>query len=82
MDFCVIIRVLRVSCCDRPLFVVRQLVYLNIFSSETAYWILTKLHKNDPWVVPYQIVSVGCISTCRSQGPKKGFQNAIFKNIL
>jgi len=55
--------VLRVSYCDRhlsvvrrrasfvvrrPSFVVRQLYYLNIFSSETAHWILTKLHSNDP----------------------------------
>jgi len=30
---------------------VRQLFYLNIFSSETTHWILTKLHRNDPWVV-------------------------------
>jgi len=26
---------------------------LNNISSETAYWILTKLHRNDPWVVLY-----------------------------
>jgi len=30
---------------------------LNNISSETAYWILTKLHRNDPWVVPYQSCS-------------------------
>jgi len=55
-------KVLRVSYCDRPLSVVRRrpssvvrkLFYLNIFSSETTHWILTKLHWNDPWVVPYQ----------------------------
>jgi len=42
-------KVLRVSYCDRPLFVVirrasfgvRKLFYLNIFSSETTHWILT-----------------------------------------
>jgi len=59
------------------------LVYLNIFSSETAHWILAKLHMNDPWWSPtkvVQIVPVGCIS--RSQGQKIGFQNAIFKNLL
>jgi len=33
--------------------------YLNLFSSETAHWILTKLHRNDPWVVPYQSCSNG-----------------------
>jgi len=27
--------------------------YLNIFSLETAHWILIKLHRNGPWVVPY-----------------------------
>jgi len=58
-------KVLRVSYCDRslsvvrrrPASVVRKLFYLNIFSSETAHWILTKLHRNDPWVVPYQSCS-------------------------
>jgi len=29
-------------------------ISLNNFSSETAHWILTKLHRNDPRVVPYQ----------------------------
>jgi len=60
-------KVLRVSYCDRPLSVVRRrascvvrkLFYLNIFSSETTHWILTKLHRNDPWVVPYQSCSNG-----------------------
>jgi len=47
-------KVLRVSYCDRPLSVVRKLVYLNIIFSETPQWILTKLNRNDPWVVPYQ----------------------------
>jgi len=37
--------------------VVRKHFYLNIFSSETTHWILTKLHRNDPWVVPYQTCS-------------------------
>ena len=58
-------KVLMVRYCDRPLSVVvrhascvvRKLFYLNIFSSETAHWILTKLHRNDPWVVPYQSCS-------------------------
>jgi len=36
-----------------------NLFYLNIFSSETAHWILTKLHRNTPWVVPYQRCSNG-----------------------
>jgi len=27
-------------------------ISLNNISSVTAYWILTKLHRNDPWVVP------------------------------
>ena len=60
-------KVLRVSYCDRPLSVVRRrpscvvrkLFYLNIFSSVTIHWILTKLHRNDPWVVPYQSCSRG-----------------------
>jgi len=30
---------------------------LNNISSETTWWILTKLHRNDPWVVPYQSCS-------------------------
>ena len=52
-------KVLRVSYCDRPLsVVVRKPFYLNI-SSETTHWILTKLHRNDPWVVPYQSCSNG-----------------------
>ena len=69
-------KVLMVSYCDRSLSVVRRrascgvrrassvvrkLFYLNIFSSETAHWILTKLHRNDPWVVPYQSCS-NCFS--------------------
>jgi len=29
-----------------------------------------------------QIVPVGCVSTCRSQGQKTGFRNAIFKNLV
>jgi len=44
--------------------------FLNNISSETAYWILTKLHRNDPWVVPYHVVQtvpVGCISRSRGQ---------------
>jgi len=49
-------KVLMVSYCDPPLSVVLRraacvlckLFYLNIFSSETAHWILTKLHWNDP----------------------------------
>jgi len=32
-------------------------ISLNNISSETAHWILTKLHRNDPWVVPYQSCS-------------------------
>ena len=32
----------------RPSCVVRKHFYLNIFSSETVHWILTKLHGNDP----------------------------------
>jgi len=46
-------KVLRVSYCDRSLSVVRKLFFLNI-SSETTF---TKLHRNDPWVVPYQSCS-------------------------
>ena len=46
--------------CDGPLSVVNRpsvralTISLNNISSETAYWIFTKLHRNDPWVVPYQ----------------------------
>ena len=32
-------------------------ISLNNISSETSYWILTKLHRNDPWVVLYQSCS-------------------------
>ena len=38
--------------CVRP-----STISLNKISSETAYWTLTKLHRNDPWVVPYQSCS-------------------------
>ena len=48
--------------CDGPLSVVRASVCaptisLNKISSETTYWILTKPHRNDSWVVPYQSCS-------------------------
>jgi len=51
--------VVRCASCGvrRPSCVVRKLFYLNIFSSETTHWILTKLHRNDPWEVPYQSCS-------------------------
>jgi len=54
-------KVLMVSYCDRALSVVRRpsTFYLNIFSSETTHWIWTKLHRNDPWVVPYHSCSNG-----------------------
>jgi len=32
-------------------------ISLNNISSETAYWILIKLNRNDPWVVLYQSCS-------------------------
>ena len=32
-------------------------ISINNISSETTHWILTKLHRNDPWVVPYQSCS-------------------------
>ena len=66
--------------------VVRKLFYLNTFSSETAHWILTKLHSGlceQPGWSPIKVVQtvrVGCIS--RSQGQKIGFQNVICKNLL
>jgi len=67
----------------RPLSVVRQLFYLNIFSSETTHRILTKLHRNDPWVVPYQNCWKGSDWLhSRSRGQKVGFQNALFKNLF
>jgi len=51
-------KVLKVGFCDGPLSVVhRPSISLNNISSKTAYWILTKLHRNDPWVVPYQSCS-------------------------
>ena len=56
IDFCVFLAHLSTKCsvsfCDPSMSVVHACV--QIFSSETAYWILTKLHRNDPWVVPYQ----------------------------
>jgi len=47
-----------------PSYVVRHsssvnFFYLKIFSSETAHWILTKLHRNDPYVVLYLSCSRG-----------------------
>ena len=41
-----------VRACVRP-----STISLNYISSETTYWILTKLHRNDPWVVLYQSCS-------------------------
>jgi len=55
----------------------------NDFLSWTANGKLTKLNRNGPWVVPYQIVQmilIGCINRSRDQ--KIGLQNAIFKNLL
>ena len=83
-------KVLMVSYCDGDLSVVVcrassvNFFYLNIFFSETTHWILTKLHRNDPWVVPYYSCSNGSdwLHKTRSRGQKIGFQNAIFKNLL
>ena len=56
-------KVLKVSFCDGPLSVVHRpcirasTISLNNISSETTYWILNKLHRNDPCVVPYQSCS-------------------------
>ena len=76
-----------VSYCDRPLSVVvrrassvvRILFYLNI-SSKTAHWILTKLHRNDPWVVPYYSCS-NCSSWLHKEvtGSKNRFSKCNFK---
>ena len=86
---------LRVSYCDRslsvvrrrpysivrrPSCVVRKLLYLNVFSFETAHWILTKLHRNDPWVVPYQSGS-NCSSWMHKKvtGSKNRFSKCNFQ---
>jgi len=45
-----------VCACVRPC-VRASTISLNNISSETAYWILTKLQRNDPWVVLYQSCS-------------------------
>ena len=56
-------KVLKMSFCGGPLFVIHRpsvhpsTIALNNFSSETPYWILTKLHRNDPRVVPYKSCS-------------------------
>jgi len=42
--------------CVRP-FVRPSTISLNNFSSKTTHWILTILHRNDPWVVLYQSCS-------------------------
>jgi len=69
-DCCLIFNVLhnllKVSFCDGPLSVVHRpcvrpyvhpaTITLNNIS-ETTHWILTKLHRNNPWVVPYQSCS-------------------------
>ena len=68
-----------------PFFVVRQHFYLNIFSSETAHWILTKLHRKDSRVVPYQSCSKHFSWLLKYMYVTEstiGFQYAIFKNIL
>jgi len=60
-------KVLQVSFCDGPLSVVHRqcvrpsvrasTISLDDISFKTAYLILTKFHKNDPLVVPYQSCS-------------------------
>ena len=56
-------KVLKVSFCDGPLSIIHvcvrasvraSTISVNNFSSETTHWILTKLHRNDPWVIVYQ----------------------------
>ena len=59
------------------------LVYLNIFFSETAHWILTKLHRNDPWVVSYQnFANRSSWLHKLVMGSINRFLNETFKNIL
>ena len=55
-------------------------ISLNNISSETAYWILTKLHRNDPLVVPYQSCS-NCSSWLHKQvtGSKNRFSKCNFQ---
>ena len=56
---------------------------LNNISSLTTDWILTKLHRNDPWLVLFQngqMIPVHCISG--SQELKIDFLTKNLKNLL
>ena len=58
-------RRLKVSCCDHSLSVVVVVIRMSIrpqslnISSLTTDWILTNLHRNDPWLVLFQSCSNG-----------------------
>ena len=69
--------------CPSSCVVRRPSTFLLIFFSDTANWILTILHRNGPWVVPYQSCSNG-FDWLNKQitGSKQRFQNAILKNLL
>jgi len=54
-------------------------VYLNIFFSETAHWLLTKFHRNEPRVVLYQSCSSWLPKLI--MGSKIVFPNAIFYKL-
>ena len=82
--------VLRVSYCDRPLSVVsrrpscvvRQPFYFNI-SAETARWILTKLNRNGPWVVPLpKLFKWFLLVAYVGHGVKNRFSKGKLKNLL
>ena len=57
----------KVSFCDHILSVVRRVCVCACvgacvhkqFLQKATYWILTKLHRNDPWLVLFQSCSVG-----------------------
>ena len=75
-----------VSYCDRWMSVVRRpwsTITSNDFSSETTCSILTKLGRNDPYIILFKIVQIVLVHcTSRSHRLKKDFQDENFKKIL
>ena len=83
-------KVLKVSYCDRSLSVVRsafgfrrQLFPSNDISSLTTWPILIKLHRDDPWMVPFHYCSkkwIPCRTLVSMATERKNLKNLLDKN--
>ena len=61
-----------------PSFVVRQQF---VYKQQTIRWIVTRLYRTDPWVVPFQSCSKNSIS-CRIVVAIIGKKEKLLKNLL